>query len=70
MKVPKHKKTTRRGIASQIPSGRICSNCHQTLKIHEGHFFPPSLGDSGFFICSPIESIEAINKNFTRTSLV
>lgn len=31
---------------------RICPNCNKQLEVKEtGHFVPPSLGESGFYIC-------------------
>jgi len=48
LKIPKHKKLARKNLSRSIPSGRKCTNCGQPLMMHEGHFFPPCLGDEGF----------------------
>lgn len=41
------------GIVPQV----ICFNCGQKLNYGDGHFFPPSFGEKGFWICSnPLDS--------------
>lgn len=38
-------------LLRRIDSPHPCPNCKATVKIGQGHFVPPSLGEEGFYIC-------------------
>lgn len=38
----------------RCPPSYTCGNCGE--KSHHGHFFPPSFGDKGFYVCEKKES--------------
>ena len=52
MKIKNRKKNDRKNLA--IKPTFVCPNCKEDTT--HGHFAPPSLGESGFFICKDLKT--------------
>lgn len=38
-------------LLRRLDSPFPCFNCKRTVKMGQGHFVPPSLGEEGFYYC-------------------
>lgn len=41
----------------------ICLNCGASTLVGEGHFFGPSLGDRGFWICADMRAMKQVRRD-------